>query len=42
MGLLKRDLPGSDYWPRSFSGKKKLLLEKGASYGEEQLIDFSL
>jgi hypothetical protein len=42
MGLLKRDLPACDYWPRSFSSKKKLHLERGARYGEEQLIDFRL
>jgi len=44
MGLLKKNLPPSDYWPRSFSSKKNtvLKLEKGARFGDEQLIDFNL
>ncbi len=48
MGLLSRELPPSDYWPRSFSSqrgdskRKKLELLDGATLGEEQLIDFSL
>jgi hypothetical protein len=41
---LKKDLPASDYWPRSFSMKKKnkVIFEKGATLGEEMLIDFNL
>jgi len=41
MGLLSRDLPPSDYWPRSFESpkpyvkRKKLELLGNASLGEE-------
>lgn len=48
MGLLSRDLPAADFWPRSFESAKPavkrrpLELIAGAKLGEEQLIDFSL
>jgi len=47
MGILSKELPPSDYWPRSFEmargpSKKKLEFLNGASLGEEQIIDFTL
>ena len=49
MGLLSRELPPADYWPRSFEmprashgNRKRLEMVHGARLGEEQLIDFSL
>ncbi len=48
MGLLSKELPASDYWPRSFEsdkdskGRKRLKFQLNAKLGEEQLIDFTL
>jgi len=44
MGLLGKELPASDFWPRSFSSKKNnvLQLNDNAFLGEEQIIDFNL
>jgi len=48
MGVLSRDLPAADYWPRSFESlkpgikRRPLELIGGAKLGEEQMIDFSL
>jgi hypothetical protein len=46
MGLLSKELPPSDYWPRSFEmmrdNKKRMHFLQDAKLGEEQLIDFTL
>ena len=42
IGLLPADVSATQYWPQAFSIKSEIDLLKGASLGDEYLIDFCL
>ena len=40
LGLLPDERPAAGYWPVDFGEASKLALQRGATLGEEQFIDF--